>query len=358
MSGVLNDSIQTTATILKMNRAEESLPLIKEVCHDNPEVNYFYAEGTAKNSYYSMFVKSEPTVGFREPGTSRTFSNVQIDTRLHELKNFDASWEHEISKAEMLDRGPEYVCAVQQQAHLSAAMAAVSGRIWYGDASASYGFDGLFKLCAAQNDKVIVANTGQSISDGSSVFFVCTGPQYLGLKWGNGGVLRDSDVIKQKVGEIGSGIWCYEQRIEGFCGIEYLNRHSVVMITGLSATAGLNGLTDQLLAQAREMFPVGYVPTGIFMTRRSRLQLRNSRYVKSSPEQGAYAPLPVEFDGIPIYTSDALSNAEDYASLTAITGLGVTDTSSGTGSGTGESSGTGSGTGESSGTGSGTGTGE
>lgn len=346
MSSDITNNISTTATILKMNRAEESIPLIWEVCRANPEINFFHAAATKKNSYYSLFVTAEPTVGFREPGTDRTFSNVQIDTRLHELKNFDASWEHEIAKAEMVDKGPAYVCALQQRAHMKAAMAGISNNIWYGDAQSAYGFDGLFKLCAAQNDKVLVANKNAAIADGSSVFLVCTGPEYVGINWGNDGILNDSDVIRQKIGSFGSGRWCFEQRIEGFVGVEYLDRHSVVMITGLSATGSLAGLTDSILAQAREMFPVGYTPLGIFMSRRSRLQLRNSRYLKSAPEQGAYAPLPIEFDGIPIYVTDAIVDNEDYTSLASIANLG--DSSSGSGeSGSGESGSGESGSGES-----------
>jgi hypothetical protein len=65
-----------------------------------------------------------------------------------------------------------------------------------------------------------------------------------------------------------------------------------------------------------ENFPSGVMPTHIFMSRRSRSQLQQSRTVtlqgagSSRPNQPIYSPLPTEFEGIPIVVTDSILNTD------------------------------------------------
>jgi hypothetical protein len=83
----------------------------------------------------------------------------------------------------------------------------------------------------------------------------------------------------------------------------------------VSAESG-KGLTDALLARLVATFPVGHTPDALFMSRRSRAQLQASRTVtlyggeKKRPDQPATAPLPTEFEGIPIYATDSILDTD------------------------------------------------
>jgi len=63
-------------------------------------------------------------------------------------------------------------------------------------------------------------------------------------------------------------------------------------------------------------FPVGVKPTHLFMSRRSRQQLQIARTVTlqgqgtNRPNQAAIAPLPTEYDGVPIIATDSILNTE------------------------------------------------
>jgi hypothetical protein len=83
--------------------------------------------------------------------------------------------------------------------------------------------------------------------------------------------------------------------------------NSICRIKKLTADSG-NGLTDDLIAQALEKFPAGVRPDVMFMSKRSRRQLQNSRTAVNAT--GAPAPFPVESHGVPIVVTSALSNVE------------------------------------------------
>jgi hypothetical protein len=79
-------------------------------------------------------------------------------------------------------------------------------------------------------------------------------------------------------------------------------------ICNLTGDSG-KGLTDILLSNLLELAPVGKMPTLLVMSRRSRGQLQRSRTTYSPT--GAPAPIPTEYEGIPIMTSDNVSNTEE-----------------------------------------------
>ena len=58
--------------------------------------------------------------------------------------------------------------------------------------------------------------------------------------------------------------------------------------------------------------PVGYGPTHILMSRRSRGQLQRSRTTYSPT--GSPSPLPTEYEGIPIIVTDAIRDTEELLS--------------------------------------------
>ena len=70
-------------------------------------------------------------------------------------------------------------------------------------------------------------------------------------------------------------------------------------------------LTDGMLTDLLSLFPVGYTPDAIFMTRRSMSQLIKSRIaVNASAYVGAVPGFVTDFDGIPVYRTDSIQNTE------------------------------------------------
>lgn len=323
-------AIMTTSDVLKINNSEELVGLIDEVIQEVPEMTFFQASPVTKNSYKTLVQTALPTVGFREPGSNRTFGTATLDKKEVNCRYLDASWMIESAVAEMSDWGKEFAFALEQKAHLKAAFMKLAQQIWYGDYSVDSGFDGLTKIVDAVTDsnsariKVISANvptSGNNISDGSSVFAVSTGLDSCQLAWGSEGKLVEGDISSQLWGadvtlsggsivQQGRHIW--QQKLGGWVGLQVTSKHAAAKIEALSATANRNGLTDNYLAQLLDLFPAGTRPGAIFMSRRSLRQLRESRYTKSYNPLGIMGPSPNEFDGVPIYTTDAISDTESY----------------------------------------------
>ncbi|MBR0225933.1 MAG: hypothetical protein IJL92_07750, partial [Thermoguttaceae bacterium] len=101
-----------------------------------------------------------------------------------------------------------------------------------------------------------------------------------------------------------SGAWHYAQKLGGWVGLQVTSKYAAAKIEKLSATSGKAGLDDDLLYQLVEKFPAGMKPNGIFMSRRSFSQLRQSRTAYNAI--GAPAPYVKEFEGIPVYVTDAI----------------------------------------------------
>lgn len=309
-------AILTTSDILKINASEELGGLIDEAVKSNPELGYFAASPITRNSYRTLVATAMPSVGFRAPGTWREFSDGVLDNRVVECKYIDASWCVEKALAEQSDWGADMVCAYQAQSHLAAAFYTIAQETWYGTLNDANGFNGLGNFIGGQGDFYVNANPSDAaLTDQSSVFLVRTGLDGIQYAWGSNGQLTEGeikDVLLSNKGDTLTGAWAVAQEIGGWVGLQISDKNAVCQIGNLSATASKNGLTDNLIYDALSRFPVGKGPTAIFMSRRSLKQLRQSRTATNAT--GAPAPIPTEIEGIPIYVTDALSNAESWSS--------------------------------------------
>ena len=90
-------------------------------------------------------------------------------------------------------------------------------------------------------------------------------------------------------------------------GLQVGNVNGLCRIRDLTEDSG-KGLTDDLLAQMVATCPVGYRPDVLFMSRRSRRQLQQSRTATNAT--GAPAPTPIDHDGIPIVATDSITDTE------------------------------------------------
>jgi hypothetical protein len=90
-------------------------------------------------------------------------------------------------------------------------------------------------------------------------------------------------------------------------GLQVSSPRYVARIKKLTEDSGKT-LNDAKLSALMEVFPVGVRPDAIFMTKRSRRQLRDSR--TATNDTGKEAPLPMDYDGIPIIPTESISNVE------------------------------------------------
>lgn len=309
-------AIMTSADVLKINNSEELIGVIDEVIQTIPELGFFAASPVVRNSYKTLVVSGLPTVGFRAPGSARTFSTATLANKTVDCKYLDASWILEAAVATMSDWGKEVAIAIQQQAHLKAALFGVAKQTWYGVSADADGFVGLKAIISAvanadtdDGTMVIDANSGTTVSDGSTVFAVRTGINSIQYAWGSEGKLTEGDIMEQMIGSSSAGAWYYAQQLAGWVGLQVTSRNAAAMITNLSDLgSGAVGLDDDLIYKLLGKFPAGEGPDAIFMSRRSLEQLRRSR--TATNVTGAPAPIPTEVEGVRIITSDAILNNE------------------------------------------------
>lgn len=305
-------ALMTSADVLKINNSEELVGLIEDVVKDIPEINFFAASPVQKNSYKTLALTALPSTAFRATGSYREFQTATLTNKTVECKYLDASWILEKAVAQQSDWGEDFAKALTQRAHLKSEFFTLAKQIWQGTDSDANGFTGLDAIIDAvvdgsKKEMVVTANTG-SITDASTVYAVRTGIDSCQLAWGSNGQFNESDVREQllttKESAKTSGAWFYAQDLGGWVGLQVTSKYAAGKITGLSATNTKQGLNDDLLYELIERFPVGMKPDGLFMSRRSFSQLRQSRTAYNAI--GAPAPYVQEFEGIPIYVTDAI----------------------------------------------------
>ena len=305
-------ALMTSTDVLKINNSEELVGLIEDVVKDIPEINFFAASPVQKNSYKTLALTALPSTAFRATGSYREFQTATLTNKTVECKYLDASWILEKAVAQQSDWGEDFAKALTQRAHLKSEFFTLAKQIWQGTDSDANGFTGLDAIIDAVVDgetkeMVVTANTG-SITDASTVYAVRTGIDSCQLAWGSNGQFNESDVREQllttKESAKTSGAWLYAQDLGGWVGLQVTSKYAAGKITGLSATNTKQGLNDDLLYELIERFPVGMKPDGLFMSRRSFSQLRQSRTAYNAI--GAPAPYVQEFEGIPIYVTDAI----------------------------------------------------
>lgn len=312
----------TTSDVLKVNNSEEIVGLIDEVIKTNPEVTYFSASPVIRNSYKTLCATGLPSVGFRAPGNYRTFDAGALSTKQIDCKHLDASWTIEKALATQADWGKEFMLAFMAKNHLKAAFFELAKQTWYGTNNNADGFSGLHEIIDAvvENDvktMAINANPGTVLTDASSVFAVRTGLDSVQYAWGSEGRLVEGDVREEFVERVNAttnrleGKNHYFQELSGWVGLQVTSKNAAAKIEGLSSTGSNKGLDDELLYQLLRLFPAGEGPTALFMSRRSLWQLRKSRTATNAT--GAPAPIPTEFESIPIYCTDAILDNETFS---------------------------------------------
>jgi hypothetical protein len=294
--------------LIALNNSEELVGVINDVIKDTPELVFFNASPIQRNIYQTLRLTSVQEAEFRQINSPRTIQKETLVARTTVCKRLDASWLIDSAYAEGADWGVGEVFHYKQVSALSGAFFKFAQQIWYGvdlDAGGFVGFNAMLTEFAGSGLDIAAS---AATTDLSSVYAVRTGLDGAMLAWGNNAGFIEGEVKQQWVGSSASGMNAYTQKLEAWCGLQVTSQYAVGRIKNLS-TGTDQTLNDHLLYSLISQFPSGKKPHAIFMTRRSREQLRASR--TATNVTGAPAPTPMEIDGIPIIATDAIRDDEE-----------------------------------------------
>jgi hypothetical protein len=307
----------TLLDLAKMNGSDAVVGLIEEVQNAAPEVKVFEARTINGTSYTTLIRTGLPTISFRNANGGVTASKSTFATKL--VQAFIIGGRIEMDKAILAahEDGPEALKAIEAAGVAEAGLQKVGSQIYYGVASDAKGFPGLQALV---DSALTFDATGSTANTGSSVYAVKMGPRHVQLLFGNNTTLdlspwRDETLEdaegKKFPGEVSD--------LSGWVGLQCVNKNAVARIKNLTAQDGKK-LTDSMVAEMLNKFPVGTVPDYLFMNRRSALQLQTSRSTtvsavgeKSTSGKEVMAPMPTESNGIPIVVTDSIVSTEAIA---------------------------------------------
>lgn len=263
-----------------------------------------------------------PVVGFRAENVGRDMDSTDTTIITDTLKILDWTFQSDVAVANAWRRGRENYIAREGLWHLRAALKAfevqcINGATGASDSAGAIGsaagFAGLRDLTTvdALADTAHVVNAGgTTIDTASSVWGVRVADNGVaGVFKGDGPSFEIGETVI--VPKISSGTLTFPTYYTPSCawlGFQQGSVHDVKRIVNLTADSG-KGLTDLLMSSLLALFPVGFGPTHFLMSRRSRMQLQKSRTTYSPT--GQPAPLPTEYEGIPIVVTDSISDTEE-----------------------------------------------
>lgn len=264
-----------------------------------------------------------PVVGFRAPNAGREMDSSDDTAVSVDLKLLDFSWLVDVAVADAWRKGRANYVAREGSRHLRSALFTfekqlINGQIGASDSAGASGiaagFTGLRD--AATIDAVadtMVVNAASATADvNSSVYAVRLAPDGLtGVYKGEGSAidLGETVTVNQIVnpGSDNKTFPAYYTPGWLWLGLQVGSAYDLGRICNIGSAD--HTLTDDLIAQLLAKFPIGFGPTHLIMSRRSRMQLQQSR--TATTPTGQPAPFPTESHGVPIVVSDAVSNTEE-----------------------------------------------
>jgi len=294
-------------TLLDLARTDAGIlyPIIEDSLKSAPEMSIFPA-ATINGSTMELTVRTGlPSVAFRDANEGVARSKSTYDTKIFQTHILD----HQIAVDKQVLAGakdPGRWLSNHATGAVEAAMRYIGSQIYYGTGNDAKGFPGLLAQYSADSAHEVDA-TGSS--NKTSVWMVRLGVETLEILFGNDQTLRLNDQWEQETVTDGSGnpYQAWTNWLTGRVGLRLANRHAAVRIKNIESTT--KKLTDALLYSAYEKFTeFGFEPTHIFMNGRSREQLRSGR--TATNPAGLPAPLPTEWEGIPIIRTASITSSE------------------------------------------------
>ena len=314
----------TLLDIAKRNGHDAIVGIIEETTKAIPEVSGFHPEtgiaipgvGDSRTitgtSYKTLVRTSLPTVPFRDgnqgsAGLKSTWANRIVETFI-----MNPRWNVDKAVADKSEDGWQMLMADEAFGVVTASFQTLGRQFYYGRNTAAAlggdarGFNGLIDVYDASG--MVVDAGGTTADTGSSVWAVKFGPQAVRWVYGANGAIDPTLVDERdQLDSNGLPYTAYFQELFMYPGLQISSPRYVARIKKLTEDSGKT-LTDAKLSALMEKFAVGVKPDALFMTKRSRRQLRDSR--TATNDTGKEAPLPMDYDGIPIVVTESISITE------------------------------------------------
>lgn len=306
--------------IVKLNGGDKEVGLIEENLQYAPDVAAFFMRDPIKGIKYSTVTRTAfPSVGFRQ--ANQGVSAGKSASKKSEVECFIFGGRVEVDKAVAMahEDGQEAFEMYEADGVAKNALLKLGAQIWYGTGTNgdANGFPGL-KSVIAKSSTISVDAAGTTATTATSVYAVKFGIKDVCLVPGQGNVMKLGDFRDETIYDANSApLPGRVADLVGWIGLQVGNVNCVGRILNVTADSGKT-LSDALISQLLEKFPVGYTPDAFFMSRRSRGQLQRSRTVVINDVAGKRAgsnienvpPPPTEAFGIPIVVTDSILNTD------------------------------------------------
>lgn len=302
--------------------------IVEESLLAAPEMAFFDSDTVPGTTIETLARTTLPTVAFRNIGDPVSSSRSQYAERTATLKLLSGRaeiTEAEVKKNPLLTKDEQ--CVAEAIAVLTAAFQHLGRQVWYGTGADAKGFEGATALV----DASMITRAGNGTSNANtSVWFVGNDvKRKCGIVFSkNSGILSEKDVeftkgdvqIKKTINIGGDDQEVVVGSEPGYIGdltsyaaLLVSNIHSLARLCNVTATTGLN---DDMLADCVDAYMQannGAKPDAIFMSYGARRMLRKSRNLTVDAVTDTlhrYAPIPMDFDQIPIIGTNALIDTE------------------------------------------------
>ncbi len=262
-----------------------------------------------------------PIVAFRAPNAGKDFDSSDDTVVTVTLKALDFSWAVDHLVANAWRKGRENYIAREGARHVRSALMTfekqvINGIIGASDSAAASGsasgFSGFRDSTAvdALADTMVVAAGAGTADANTSVWAVrLANDGVVGVFKGDGPAFELGETVSVPlVATAGASptFPAYWTPGTAWLGLQLGSAYDLGRIANVTSTTGL---TDDMIAQLLEKFPIGFGPTHLLMSRKARRMLQDSRTATTT--NGAPAPFPDSAFDVPIITSDAISNTEE-----------------------------------------------
>lgn len=305
----------TLLAIAKLNNDDQIVAMIEEIILKLPEFTVLPSIDIPGQQYNTLIRTALPAVGFRSANEGVASVASQWANKLVQTYIVDAAVEADQAVIDAYLRGENEFFAKEASGLFLAALKSLCSQLWYGTATAiatstalapKKGFPGAIEAYDPANMEVDATGTGASRS---SVWFVKSGEGYTTWVFGENGRIETAAPRQVRLTDAkGNPYDGKRMPLLAHVGASFNNsKNSLARIKNITTAAG-KGLTDALLADAWEKIADDDGDWHIFLTKRSLMQLKNSR--TATTPSGRAADIPDEWEGNPLHVTTALSNKE------------------------------------------------
>ena len=317
------DTFLTLLDITKQNGTDQAVGVIEEVRTFAPEAQVIGGR-PIKGTTYKGLVRTALPAGpaFRAANTGGAVVASRWDQRINQCFFLDGQMRVDEMVLDASEFGADWVLANEAMGVAKQKLIALGNQVYYGNPSKTdFGFPGLNALYDPATMEIYANATAALGATTSSAWLIINQPDCCEFIYGKNMGLQLKQWTPQYISASNSQYRAFLNNLSGFVGLSFNYTKSACRIKNLVAygTAGATGLTDALVAQALAKFPVGAVPTHLFVTRAQRFALQCSRAPVYSSTGGSaitasgplqFPPIPTESNGVPLYVTDSISDTE------------------------------------------------